>query len=69
MKRQGYSATDQKFYLDVQRIFLSEKKKAIQRMRSEMPDLYQRIQGRQKSRFYSKKGNFTVIQELQKHGI
>ena len=69
MKRQGYSPTDQKFYIDVQRIFLDEKKKALRRMRVEMPDLYQRIKGRDKSKFYSKQGSFNIIQDLQKHGI
>ena len=68
-KREGFGATDQKFYIDVQRIFLDEKKRAIRRLRQEHPALYQRIQQRTSYEFYSKQGNFDIIQDLKKHGI
>jgi hypothetical protein len=64
MKREGFAATDQKFYIDVQRIFLQEKKQAIARLRREHPALYQRIKERTSYEFYSKKGNYNIIQNL-----
>ena len=64
MKREGFGATDQKFYIDVQRIFLQEKKQAIARLRREHPALYQRINERTSYEFYSKKGNYNMIQNL-----
>ena len=64
MKREGFGATDQKFYIDVQRIFLQEKKQAIARLRREHPALYQRIKERTSYEFYSKKGNYNIIQNL-----
>ena len=64
MKREGFAATDQKFYIDVQRIFLQEKKQAIARLRQEHPALYQRIKERTSYEFYSKKGNYNIIQNL-----
>ena len=64
MKREGFAATDQKFYIDVQRIFLQEKKQAIARLRQEHPALYQRIKERTSYEFYSKKGNYNLIQNL-----
>ena len=69
MKREGFRPIDQKFYLDVQRIFLDEKKKALQLMRRDHPDLYRRILSRKQSTFYGKKGNLNMLSELQKHGI
>jgi|TARA_R100001460_G_scaffold40295_1_gene75398 hypothetical protein len=69
MKREGFRPIDQKFYLDVQRIFLDEKKKALQLMRRDHPDLYRRILSRKQSTFYGKKGNLNMLGELQKHGI
>ena len=69
MKREGFAATDQKFYIDVQRIFLQEKKQAIARLRREHPALYQRIKERTSYEFYSKKGNYNVLNDLKKHGI
>lgn len=69
MKREGFGATDQKFYIDVQRIFLQEKKQAIARLRQDNPGLYQRIKERTSYEFYSKKGKFNIIEDLKKHGI
>ncbi len=68
-KREGFGATDQKFYIDIQRIFLDEKRRAIRRLRQEHPALYQRIQQRTSYEFYSKTGNFNIIEDLKKHGI
>ena len=68
-KREGFGATDQEFYMDVQRIFLDEKRNAIERLREEHPGLYTRIRERTNYKFYSKTGDYNVIQDLRKHGI
>ena len=47
MKRDGINVMDQKFYLDVRRIFMQEKKKAMTILRSQNPELYDRVKLRQ----------------------
>ena len=69
LAREGMRPVDQRFYLQVQSIFLNEKKKAITKLRANNPDLYARIKDRELRRFYSKKGNYNVLNELKKHGI
>jgi|GEM_PF-5067524 len=69
LAREGMRPVDQRFYLQVQRIFLEEKKKAIKKLRTNNPDLYDRINERTLRRLYSKKGNYNVLEELKKHGI
>ena len=44
-------------------------KKAIAKLRAQNPELYARIKDRELRRFYSKKGNYNVLNELKKHGI
>ena len=64
MKREGFGASDQKFYIDVQRIFLDEKRKAIARLRQEHPALYARIRQRTSYEFYSREGGYNTIENL-----
>ena len=69
LAREGMRPVDQRFYLQVQNIFLNEKKKAITKLRAQNPELYARIKDRELRRFYSKKGNYNVLNDLKKHGI
>jgi hypothetical protein len=69
LAREGMRPVDQRFYLQVQNIFLNEKKKAITKLRAQNPKLYARIKDRELRRFYSKKGNYNVLNDLKKHGI
>ncbi len=69
LAREGMRPVDQRFYLQVQNIFLNEKKKAITKLRAQNPELYSRITDRELKKFYSKKGNYNVLEDLKKHGI
>ena len=69
LAREGMRPVDQRFYLQVQSIFIEEKKKAIRLLRKNNPDLYNRINERTIRRLYSKRGNYNVLEDLKKHGI
>ena len=64
MKRDGVNVTDQGFYLQVRKIFLDEKKKALTIMRSQSPELYDRVQLRQLKKREGKANDQETISRL-----
>ena len=64
LKRDGVRAQDQKFYLQVRRIFLEEKKKALSILRSQNVDLYNRVQLRQLKKREGGTNDRTAIDRL-----
>tara|TARA_Y100000593_G_scaffold22029_1_gene44165 strand:- start:155 stop:5023 length:4869 start_codon:yes stop_codon:yes gene_type:complete len=64
LKRDGVRAQDQKFYLQVRRIFLEEKKKALSILRSQNVDLYNRVQLRQLKKREGKANDRAAIDRL-----
>ena len=64
MKRDGINVKDQGFYLQVRKIFLEEKKKALAIMKSQNVELYNRVQLRQLKKREGKANDQETIKEL-----
>ena len=64
MKRDGINVSDQGFYLQVRKIFLEEKKKALAIMRSQNTELYDRVQLRQLKKREGKANDQETISRL-----
>ena len=64
MKRDGVNVQDQGFYLQVRKIFLQEKKKALAIMRAQNPDLYDRVKLRQLKKNEGKANDQETISRL-----
>ena len=62
--RSGFRLQEQEFYLDVHKIFMSEKKKALLILRSQNPALYDKVKDRQYRKGHSKYGNYDTIEKI-----